>query len=209
MKNLENQTIALAAIYQSCYIIKEIAWTGKFNEKDLEVLICTIFITNPSSVYDVFNNIRHLDTGFKFLKDQLNGNNVNEEAKGYFSELVQLSKALEKNETITAKIQEELLILKSSFSNKEIDFGNKSEIDNKSLKISTLYTDTLSKIEPRIVIIGDNQYLKDPLVASKIRTSLFAGLRSVFLWKNFGGSNIKNFFYKNNIISEIDRLLAT
>ena len=25
MKNLENQTIALAAIYQSCYIIKEIA----------------------------------------------------------------------------------------------------------------------------------------------------------------------------------------
>ena len=83
MKNLENQTIALAAIYQSCYIIKEIAWTGKFNEKDLEVLICTIFITNPSSVYDVFNNIRHLDTGFKFLKDQLNGNDVNEEAKKY------------------------------------------------------------------------------------------------------------------------------
>ena len=139
-------------------------------------MIYTIFITNPSSVYDVFNDIRHLDTGFKFLKDQLNGNNVNEEAKGYFSELVQLSKALEKNETITANIQEELLILKSSFSNKEIDFGDKSEIDNKSLKISTLYTNTLSKIEPRIVIIGDNQYLKDPLVASKIRTSLFAGL---------------------------------
>ena len=209
MKNLENQTIALAAIYQSCYIIKEIAWTGKFNEKDLEILISAIFITNPSSVYNVFNNIRHLDTGFKFLKDQLNGNNINEEAKEYFAALVQLSKGLEKNETITAKIQEELLVLKSSFSNEEIDFGDKSEIDNQSLKISTLYTDTLSKIEPRIIIIGDNQYLKDPLVAAKIRTSLFAGLRSVFLWKNFGGSNIKNFFYKSNIINEIDRLLAT
>ena len=111
----------MAAIYQSCYIIKEIAWTGKFNEKDLEILISAIFITNPSSVYNVFNNIRHLDTGFKFLKDQLNGNNVNEEAKEYFSALVQLSKGLEKNETITAKIQEELLVLKSSFSNEEIE----------------------------------------------------------------------------------------
>ena len=62
MKNLENQTIALAAIYQSCYIIKEIAWHGKFNENDLEVLINGIFVTNPSSAYDVYNEIHHLDT---------------------------------------------------------------------------------------------------------------------------------------------------
>lgn len=202
MKSLENQTIALAAIYQSCYIIKEIAWNGKFNENDLEVLINGIFITNPSSAYDVYNEIHHLDTGFKFLKDQLNGINVNHEVKGYFSALITLSKGLEKNKIITTKVQEELLKLEESFSNEKLSF------DDKSKKISIIYINTLSKIEPRIIITGDNQYLKDPIIASKIRTSLFAGLRSVFLWKSFGGSNIRNFFYKSKIINEIDRLLV-
>ena len=116
--------------------------------------------------------------------------------------MLKLSNGLEKNEKITQDIQHELIDLKDIFDNKEIT------IDDKSTKISTLYTNTLSKIEPRIIISGDNKYLKDPMVASKIRTSLFVGLRSIFLWKEYGGSKIKNFFFKSRIVREIDRLLA-
>ena len=202
MKNLENQTISLAAIYQSCLIIQEIAWHGKFNKDNLEILINGIFITSPSSIYYVYKNIIDLTSGLNLLKHQFTGNNKNHEINKYFDSLLKLSNGLEKNEKITQDIQHELIDLKDIFDNKEIT------IDDKSTKISTLYTNTLSKIEPRIIISGDNKYLKDPMVASKIRTSLFVGLRSIFLWKEYGGSKIKNFFFKSRIVREIDRLLA-
>ncbi|MEC9206101.1 MAG: DUF489 family protein [Pseudomonadota bacterium] len=202
MKNLENQTISLAAIYQSCYIIKEISWHGNFKKDELEILIDSIFITNPSSIYDVYNNVEKLKTGMKLLKEQLAGFDINREIKGYFSSLLNLSKALEKNVVMTTKIQDELLQLKNLFFDKQITF------DEKSIRIASLYSNTLSKIEPRIIITGNNKYLKDTMFASKIRTSLFAGLRSIFLWKQYGGSRIKIFFYKSKIINEIDRLLA-
>jgi len=202
MKDILSQTISLAAIYQSCYIVKKVAWHGEFDENHLTILINSLFINNPTSMNDIYTDTKKLSVGLNSLKNQLTGINKDHEIYNYFSSLLNLSRSLEKNVKVITNIQEGLSLLKDSFSNNQIN------IDDKSTKIANLYMSTLSKIEPRIIVSGDNKYLKNPMIASKIRTSLFTGLRSVFLWKEFGGSKIKNFFFKSKILLEINRILA-
>ena len=211
MKNLESQTIALAAIYQSCHVIKEIAWYGRFSGEDLDILINSLFIINPSIIQDVYENTEGLTTGLKFLKEQLTNTPKDQlmaadhsmEAKQYFSALITLSKELEKDTTIKAQVQEELLSFKGLIAK------DKLNLNDKTIKLSEIYVRTLSKIRPRIIVAGNNEYLKNSSVTSKIRAALFVGLRSVFLWRQFGGSKIKNFFNQSRIINEINRLLAS
>ena len=45
--------------------------------------------------------------------------------------------------------------------------------------------------------------------ASRIRTALFAGVRSVILWKQLGGSKLKLLFFKGQYSKQIDSYLDT
>ena len=82
------------------------------------------------------------------------------------------------------------------------EFKREKTIDDLVLEIGQLYIDTFSKVEPRIVISGDNQYLKVDLNAARIRTALMAAIRSVYLWKSCNGSDFKFFYLKRDILRE-------
>jgi len=200
-KHLKSQSISLAAIYQSCFIVSESAWHGRCNEKDLNVLVNSLFIVNPLTIKDVYEDTKKLATGLELLKKELSGENNNKEIKNYYHSLINLSNKLKENIVIANKIEKELLSFKNHLSNENLN------LDQITIKLSEIYTDTLSKIEPRIIVNGDNTYLKDIAFSSKIRTALFTGLRSVFLWKQFGGSKLKNFFYRSKIIDEINKII--
>ena len=75
------------------------------------------------------------------------------------------------------------------------------------LEIGQLYKDTFSQLEPRIVISGDNQYLKQDLNAARIRTALMAAIRSVYLWKSCNGTDLKFFLFKKRYISRIREII--
>ena len=81
-------------------------------------------------------------------------------------------------------------------------FNEKSKsmtIDEKTIELSNIYQQTLSKFEPRIVVNGENKFLTDENHSSRIRTALFAGVRSVILWRQLGGSKLKLLFLKRSI----------
>ena len=96
---------------------------------------------------------------------------------------------------------------------KRIDRLNETEYekntDDTVLEIGQLYKDTFSKLEPRIVISGDNQYLKEDLNAARIRTALMAAIRSVYLWKSCNGSDFKFFLFKKRYIKRIKEIIVT
>jgi len=80
-------------------------------------------------------------------------------------------------------------------------------VDDQVVELSNIYQNTLSTFEPRIVVNGENVYLTDKIHAARIRTALFAGVRSTILWRQLGGSKLKLFINKRKFSNQIDMFL--
>ena len=65
--------------------------------------------------------------------------------------------------------------------------------------LSNLYLNTISKIDPRIIVNGDNKYLTDNKNASMIRALLMSAIRSYILWQQSGGTKFRIFLFKKKI----------
>tara|TARA_B100001079_G_C16313823_1_gene471325 strand:- start:217 stop:840 length:624 start_codon:yes stop_codon:yes gene_type:complete len=185
IKNLDEQIISLAGLYQACLFVSNIAWKGEYNDKDFLPLVNSIYSMDTDDVVKIFIDIKHLKTGFNYLKKQIIDNvfTRNSETKRYVTSLDILSKKIKENPTVMNNIQ---ILLK-----KLNDDSTFLTLDEKAERISIIYQDTLSKFEPRIAVNGKNIHLTDNLNAARIRTALFSGLRATFLWDQFGGSKLK------------------
>jgi high frequency lysogenization protein len=185
IKNLDEQIISLAGLYQACLFVSNIAWKGEYNDKDFLPLVNSIYSMDTDDAVKIFIDTKHLKTGFNYLKKKIIDNifTRNSETKRYVTSLDILSKKIKANPAVMNNIQ---VLLK-----KLNDDSVSLTLDEKAERISIIYQDTLSKLEPRIVVNGKNIHLTDNLNAARIRTALFSGLRATFLWEQFGGSKLK------------------
>jgi len=202
-RSIGNQTIALAGIYQSCLTVSNIAWKGTYVKEDLNPLINSVLKIDSEDIADIYIGLKHLKPGFIHLRKQLVGDifTRREETRRYFASLIELSKKLQSNSEVSSQIKE--LVNKLNKSSQKLELT----VDDIVSELSNIYIKTLSKFEPRIVVNGENTHLTVLLQASRIRTALFAGLRSVFLWQQSGGSKLKMFFFQSKMVKKIDEYL--
>ena len=71
---IDEQTIALAGLYQSCHVVSKIAWNGEYYEKDFNPLINCILKINSTNTEDIYINISNLKTGLISFKKHTNLN---------------------------------------------------------------------------------------------------------------------------------------
>lgn len=62
------------------------------------------------------------------------------------------------------------------------------------------YSQTLSRLTPRILVQGEPGLLKNPEVANRIRALLLAGIRAAVLWRQTGGSRLRLLFRRKRIV---------
>jgi len=134
-----------------------------------------------------------LNTGLDFLRQQLVGDAFSRdgEVTRYFEAIGILVKNMKKNSNIVDNLRDEL----SKFS---LDI-NQENLTEHATFLSNLYLKTVSKISPRIIVNGDNKYLKDNTNASMIRALLLSAIRSYILWKQSGGSKFRIFIFRKKI----------
>ncbi len=192
-QELKNETISLGAIYQACNEIKKIAWQGEINSKIIEPLIHSVYQTTSDNIEDIYINLKRLNTGLDFLRQQLIGDAFSKDAEvtRYFEAISILVKNMEKQNDIVVSLRAAL-----SDHDREINEYNLSE---HAAFLSELYLKTVSKINPRIIVNGDNKYLTDKSNASLIRALLLSAIRSYILWQQSGGSKFRIFIFKKRI----------
>lgn len=201
MSTIDKQLYSLAALYQSCNAISRIAWEGQYDEKEFLPLIKSILDVDSDDPLTIYQQPISLKSGFEFLKKQVVDDifTRSSETRRYISSIKDLIKRINTSNIIDEQFR------------KRIDRINENEYekntDNIVLEIGQLYKDTFSQLEPRIVISGDNQYLKQDLNAARIRTALMAAIRSVYLWKSCNGSDLKFFLFKKKYISRIREII--
>ena len=192
-QELKNETISLGAIYRACNEIKKIAWRGEINNNIIEPLINSVYQTTSEEIEDVFISIKRLNSGLDFLRRQLVGDAFSRdgEVSRYFEAIGILVKNMNKKDDVLNKLRTEL--------NKQSMPINEDNLDQHALFLSELYLSTISTVEPRIIVNGDNKYLTDKKNAAMIRSLLLCAIRSYILWQQSGGSKFRIFIFKKKI----------
>ena len=144
---IDEQTIALAGLYQSCQVVSKIAWNGEYSEQELTPLVNCILKIDSTKTEDIYMDISNLQTGLIYLKEQIVGDifTRSSETRRYIASLKQLSANLISDDKCITRIQTLL---------KEMDSKAESmTIDEKAFELSNIYQKTLSGFEPRLSLI--------------------------------------------------------
>jgi len=202
LNTVTHQTIALAGIAQSVALVQQLATTGSADSSALEASIASLFVNDEQGVENVYGGLSGLKLGLEQLNNQLTGLKIaNPEQARYAASLVFLENQLSKQPALLKTIFTGIERAQTQSEH----FGLLHE--NVLANLGEIYKTTISTLQPRIMVNGEQEYLSRPDIANKIRACLLAGIRSAILWKQCGGTRWKFLFYRKKIQAELQKLL--
>ena len=202
LNTITNQTIALAGIAQSAALVHQLAITGAADASAMEASIGSVLKIDSDSVIDVYGSLAGLKLGLEQLNAQMTGYKITypEQAR-YSASLVFLENQLSTRKDLLNTIQ--IGITKAQAQSEHFGLLHENVLAN----LGDIYANTLSTLQPRIMVNGEADYLSRPDIANKIRACLLAGIRSAMLWRQCGGTRWKFLFYRKKIQAELQELL--
>lgn len=202
LNTITNQTIALAGISQVAVLVQQLATKGACDQQAMEASIGSLLKIDSDSVAEIYGGLNGLKLGFEQLNDQITGTKPPDpEQARYAASIVFLEKKLSKQKEMLNTIQTG--IYKAQAQSEQFGVLHENVLAN----FGDLYQRTVSTIQPRIMVNGDQAFLSRPDIANKIRALLLAGIRSSLLWRQCGGSRWKFIFYRNKIQTELQNLI--
>jgi high frequency lysogenization protein len=202
LNTITNQTIALAGIAQAAALVQQLATTGAADPTAMEASIASVLKIDSGSVIDVYGNLAGIKLGLEQLNVQMTGYKiVNPEQARYSASLVFLENQLSGRKDLLKLIQ--IGITKAQAQSEHFGLLHENVLAN----LGEVYQSTISTLQPRIMVNGEQEYLSRPDVANKIRACLLAGIRSAILWKQCGGTRWKFLFFRKKIQAELQILL--
>jgi len=203
LNNITNQTIALAGISQACLLVQQLATTGTADNAAIETSINSILQIDSDGVIDIYGGLSNLKPGLKQLEQQLLSKTIADpEQARYAASLVFLEKQLSNRPEMLTKISTGISIAQAQSEN----FGTLHE--NVLANLGDLYHSTISTLQPRIMVNGEQEYLSQPNTVNKIRSLLLSGIRASMLWRQCGGARWKFLFFRKKLQDEIEHLLT-
>lgn len=201
--NLEEQTIALAGVFQAASLVNEIATKGEWDEQALTTSLGSVFQTNPERTLQVYGDLYGLRQGLKALSTVMGQQATPREAQilRYGLNLIQLESKLRKNPDMLSVIGERI-----EQAQRGVDhFGLTHQ--NVTRNLASIYQDTLSTFRLRINVNGHQQYLQQEDNAERIRACLLAGIRSAMLWRQLGGRRWQLIFLRSRVVDSATQML--
>lgn len=205
MSSLEDQTMALAGIFQSATLIERLAHKGEINQAAFDCCIDSLFTFESNSVVDIYGDIAGLNRGLQALVEYLSGGN-NQSGKSaayYIMAMMKLAKNLMRQDALSNQLQQDLQNIQRHST--DFEMSQKSVLNN----IDGLYQKSISHLQPRIIVRGDQNILSNSDNAAKVRALIFAGIRSAVLWHQLGGSKWKLIFLRKKFVDCGKSLLST
>jgi high frequency lysogenization protein len=203
LNTITNQTIALAGIAQAAALAQQLATTGNADEQAFAVSIASVFKIDSDSVTDIYGGLSGLKLGFGHLAAQMTGYKItNPDQARYAASLVFLEHQLINRPDLLKSIQTGIIKAQSQSEY----FGLLHE--NVLANLGDLYHSTISTLQPRIMVNGEQEFLSRPDIVNKIRACLLAGIRSARLWKQCGGTRWKFLFLRKKIQRELQHLMT-
>lgn len=200
--SIENQTIALAALHLAAATVQEIATRGTCNQDDLETCVGSLLKIDSDSALGIYGSLGNIHNGLKKLSRQLSGQrDLDPDLMRYTTSLIYLEKSLNSSPLMQKAITEG--IEKATAQSEVFPLLH----ENIFASLGDLYQSTISTLQPRIIVRGEEIYLTNSENQNKIRTLLLAGIRAALLWRQCGGKRWKVIFQRRKIVDSCQQLL--
>lgn len=182
MTTTEQQTIALAALFQASALVSNLANKGDIDGRDSKPLIDSLFVQNPDEFGDIYGNpAQNLQLGLSILQRISSSQSNEPEATRYALGILHLERKLSANPSMLDAIGEGIFNAR-----RQADHFSSTHA-NTIAALADLYKQTLSNLSFRIRVTGNPTYLENTHTANQVRTLLLAGIRAAILWRQSGG----------------------
>lgn len=202
MTRLEDQTLALAGMFQAAVLVNELAQHGNCDGEAFDGCFNSLFTIDAETAEQALGDISHLTRGFEALGDYLGGQNRSpgRNIAYYLLSILKIANQVLGDQNLSSSLLQGLQKIEKDTS--EFDMGRGSIIN----KIDGLYQECISPLNPRIIVRGEQNYLRNSDNAAKIRVLLLAGIRAAVLWHQLGGSKWRLFWSRKKYISAARQL---
>jgi high frequency lysogenization protein len=200
--SLTNRTLALAGVFQSAWLVQQVATTGRCDESMLETCINSIFNIKPDNAEAIYGSSLCLSKGLSLVATNFEGtpDQRNLDVTKYVLSLLYLERKLAKRPDLLHSISEGIERAKTQL----MHFPQTHP--NILASIANTYEHTISTLTPRIIVSGEHGYLTNPDIANKVRAILLGGVRSAVLWSQCGGNRFGLLFGRRKLVEESKRI---
>ncbi len=200
MTRLDEQLIALGAVFEAAAQVDRIARTGQSAPAPVACLLRSLLIRSPQSTVEIYGgDDLNLRDGYRALVGALERESsaLQREPLRYALAMIGLERQLDKRGDMLEVIASRLDQIEAQVGHFGIDHPNVVA------SFASLYQDTLSTFRQRIQVQGDMRHLQQSDNAAKIRALLLAGIRSARLWRQLGGHRWQLIFSRRKLLDAL------
>ncbi len=203
MNPLENQTLALAGMFQAVTLVDELALHGNCNPVLFDCSFDSLFTVDAATTEEALGNVNCLCQGLEALCNLLGGENRSpgRNIAYYLLSILKISMQVSRNRGLASELLDGLKNIEGNA--RDFDMSRASVVN----KVDGLYQDCISLLSPRIIVRGEQNYLRNSDNAARIRALLLAGIRSAVLWHQLGGSKWRLFWSRKKYVATARSLL--
>ena len=201
-------TLAFAGMIQSATLVCQLAKEDRHDREALWQSAQSLIRLDTDRAEDVYGSVHGVELGLRKIV-LLFGAQSTVEDRDIFNYTIfvhQVSSKLMKLEKTSHIIHAELEEIRQ-------DLGRPGEPGYEPERLfellAGLYSRTISYLTPRIIVRGKSDRLQDPATVNRVRTALFSGVRSAYLWTQLGGRRWKIIFQRKGYVNRARQLLAS
>lgn len=204
MTPMQEQLVALGAVFEAAALVDRIARTGQVSNASLACMLASLLVRESKPVVEIYGGDDiNLRDGYRALASALerDTNRLQREPLRYALAMIGLERQLDKRGDMLQVIGSRLDQIQQQVDH----FGLTHE--NVVASFDGLYQDTISAFRQRIQVQGDMRHLQQSDNAAKIRALLFAGIRSARLWRQLGGHRWQLVFSRRKMLDALYPML--
>jgi high frequency lysogenization protein len=178
----ESRVIALAGVFQACAVVHSIANEGRSDSAAVESSLASLFRIDSDSAADAFGGLPGIRLGMEQLIANLDTNTRDAAVSRLMLSVLSLERKLARRPQMRRQLREGIESIQ-----RQVDHLGVAHASVQT-RLAELYSQTLSRLKPRIVVHGNPMHLADPRRVEQIRSLLLAAIRAAVLWRQVGGS---------------------
>lgn len=199
-----NRTLAFAGMLQALQLVKQSAYGKPADVDSLQATLNSVLSLDADSVEDVYGGVDGVRSGLRLIQSQLLGDQQKKpdaELSRYLVVLLHLERKLSKRADLLERLRTGVEHARRQL--EHFDIQHPSVLAG----LADTYADTVSTLNPRIMVNGDPARLQDTAVANRIRALLLAAMRSAVLWRQCGGTRLGLLLGRRKLTDHAQQLL--
>ncbi|CAK0774482.1 High frequency lysogenization protein HflD homolog [Gammaproteobacteria bacterium] len=206
---IRDRTLALAGLLQVTFLVQQMARQGTILEEEaaFQASIESIFATDADTVDEVYGGVAGLALGLRLVRHHLGGTTempttpADRERIGYFFSLLRLERQLQHHPAMLTRIGAGIELARNQA--RHLPVFHPDIVAG----LAGLYTETISTLDFRIMVSGDQKHLSRPDNANVVRALLLAGVRSAVLLRQRGGRRWMLLLHRRAFLETTSELL--